>query len=430
MDEPVSGRKGIGAGGLTLLGKLLQRHIDAEQHALVQIAPDSLPQAVNARKIAVRLHIIRNVDDFFQQGHMRSAGRMIVDGGDDGIVLTENTCGSRRAGLGVEQLRLRVFERRYRQLPMIDQLLLLRRRERLGNIVQDPGTGSVRLIRAVFFCQQHGGIGHALRVGAALGVGKDCEYRASELLAAGADVLVMDSAHGHSVNILRAIEMIRGSFPSAQIIAGNVATYEGAKALIRAGVDTVKVGIGPGSICTTRVVAGVGVPQVTAVMESARAAREAARCIIADGGLKFSGDVVKALACGAHTVMLGSLLAGTDESPGETILYQGRTYKIYRGMGSIDAMKAGSSDRYFQEKSKKLVPEGIVGRVPSRGPVAETVYQLIGGLRSGMGYLGAASLEELFQKARMVEISAAGLRESHVHDVIITKEAPNYRVEN
>ena len=269
-----------------------------------------------------------------------------------------------------------------------------------------------------------------LRVGAALGVGKDCEYRASELLAAGADVLVMDSAHGHSVNILRAIEMIRGSFPSAQIIAGNVATYEGAKALIRAGVDTVKVGIGPGSICTTRVVAGVGVPQVTAVMESARAAREADRCIIADGGLKFSGDVVKALACGAHTVMLGSLLAGTDESPGETILYQGRTYKIYRGMGSIDAMKAGSSDRYFQEKSKKLVPEGIVGRVPSRGPVAETVYQLIGGLRSGMGYLGAASLEELFQKARMVEISAAGLRESHVHDVIITKEAPNYRVEN
>ena len=267
-------------------------------------------------------------------------------------------------------------------------------------------------------------------MGAALGVGKDCEYRASELLAAGADVLVMDSAHGHSVNILRAIEMIRGSFPSAQIIAGNVATYEGAKALIRAGVDTVKVGIGPGSICTTRVVAGVGVPQVTAVMASARAAREADRCIIADGGLKFSGDVVKALACGAHTVMLGSLLAGTDESPGETILYQGRTYKIYRGMGSIDAMKAGSSDRYFQEKSKKLVPEGIVGRVPSRGPVAETVYQLIGGLRSGMGYLGAASLEELFQKARMVEISAAGLRESHVHDVIITKEAPNYRVEN
>ena len=269
-----------------------------------------------------------------------------------------------------------------------------------------------------------------LRVGAALGVGKDCEYRASELLAAGADVLVMDSAHGHSVNILRAIEMIRGSFPSAQIIAGNVATYEGAKALIRAGVDTVKVGIGPGSICTTRVVAGVGVPQVTAVMESARAAREADRCIIADGGLKFSGDVVKALACGAHTVMLGSLLAGTDESPGETILYQGRTYKIYRGMGSIDAMKDGSSDRYFQERSKKLVPEGIVGRVPYRGHVMEAIYQLMGGLRSGMGYVGARTLNDLFENTTFCEISAAGLRESHVHDVIITKEAPNYRVEN
>ena len=269
-----------------------------------------------------------------------------------------------------------------------------------------------------------------LRVGAAIGVGKDCEYRASELLAAGADVLVLDSAHGHSANILRAVEMVRSTFPNCQLIAGNVATYEGAKALIKAGVDTVKVGIGPGSICTTRVVAGVGVPQITAVMEATRAAREADRCLIADGGVKFSGDVVKALAAGAHTVMLGSLLAGTDESPGETILYQGRTYKIYRGMGSIDAMKEGSSDRYFQEKSKKLVPEGIVGRVPSRGPVSETIYQIVGGLRAGMGYLGAPDLDNLYAKARMVEISAAGLRESHVHDVIITKEAPNYRIEN
>ena len=269
-----------------------------------------------------------------------------------------------------------------------------------------------------------------LRVGAAIGVGKDCEYRASELLAAGADVLVLDSAHGHSANILRAVEMVRSTFPNCQLIAGNVATYEGAKALIKAGVDTVKVGIGPGSICTTRVVAGVGVPQITAVMGATRAAREADRCLIADGGVKFSGDVVKALAAGAHTVMLGSLLAGTDESPGETILYQGRTYKIYRGMGSIDAMKEGSSDRYFQEKSKKLVPEGIVGRVPSRGPVSETIYQIVGGLRAGMGYLGAPDLDNLYAKARMVEISAAGLRESHVHDVIITKEAPNYRIEN
>ncbi len=200
--------------------------------------------------------------------------------------------------------------------------------------------------------------------------------------------------------------------------------------MLKAGADAVKVGIGPGSICTTRVVAGVGVPQVTAIMECSRAAREMDRCCIGDGGIKFSGDVVKGLSAGANSIMIGSLLAGTEESPGETILYQGRTYKIYRGMGSIDAMKEGSSDRYFQQKSKKLVPEGIVGRVPFRGPVSETVYQLVGGVRSGMGYCGAANLRELFEKAQMVEISAAGLRESHVHDVIITKEAPNYRVDN
>ncbi len=266
-----------------------------------------------------------------------------------------------------------------------------------------------------------------LRVGGALGVGKDCEARASELLAAGADCLVLDSAHGHSVNILKAVEMIRTTFPKAQIIAGNIATYEGAKALFKAGADTVKVGIGPGSICTTRVVSGVGVPQIHAITEAVRAAKEFNGCIIGDGGLKYSGDMVKALAVGANTVMAGSLFAGTEESPGETILYQGRTYKIYRGMGSIDAMKEGSSDRYFQEKSKKLVPEGIVGRVPYKGPVAETIYQMIGGLRSGMGYCGAKNLKELVEKAQFVEISSAGLKESHVHDVIITKEAPNYR---
>lgn len=269
-----------------------------------------------------------------------------------------------------------------------------------------------------------------LRVGAAVSISSDCENRASELIAAGVDVLVLDCAHGHSANVLRCVEMLRSTFPNCQLIAGNVATYEGAKALIHAGADTVKVGIGPGSICTTRVVAGVGVPQITAVMEGSRAAREADRCCIADGGLKFSGDIVKALACGAHSVMLGSILAGTDESPGETILYQGRAYKTYRGMGSIDAMRSGSADRYFQNPTKKLVPEGIVGRVPARGPVADTVFQLVGGLRSGMGYLGAPTLDDLYKKAHMVEISASGLRESHVHDVIITKEAPNYKVEN
>lgn len=268
-----------------------------------------------------------------------------------------------------------------------------------------------------------------LLVAAALGVGKDCEERAGALLEAGADVLVLDSAHGHSINILNAVKMIRTNFPDAQIIAGNIATYEGAKALFEAGADTVKVGIGPGSICTTRIVAGVGVPQITAVQEAAKAAKEFGRCIIADGGIKHSGDIVKALAVGAQTVMLGSVFAGTSESPGETVLYQGRRYKNYRGMGSIDAMKAGSSDRYFQEKSKKLVPEGIVGRVPYKGPVADTVHQLMGGLRAGMGYIGAKTIAEMDEVGKMVQISPAGLRESHVHDVIITKEAPNYRVE-
>lgn len=269
-----------------------------------------------------------------------------------------------------------------------------------------------------------------LRVGAAIGIGRDSEERAARLLEAGADVLVLDSAHGHSRNVLDAVRAVKANFPNCQLVAGNVATYEGAKAILEAGADTVKVGIGPGSICTTRIVAGVGVPQVTAVMDAGRAAREMDRCCIADGGIKYSGDIVKALVVGAHSVMIGSLFAGTEESPGETILYQGRTYKIYRGMGSIDAMKEGSSDRYFQEKSKKLVPEGIVGRVPYRGGVMEAIYQLMGGLRSGMGYVGAKKLEDLYKNTTFCEISAAGLRESHVHDVVITKEAPNYRVEN
>jgi len=269
-----------------------------------------------------------------------------------------------------------------------------------------------------------------LRVGAAIGVGAECESRAAELLAVGADVLVLDSAHGYSANVLQSIEAVKGAFPRCQLVAGNVGTYEGAKRLLQAGADAIKVGIGPGSICTTRIIAGVGVPQVTAVMDTARAAREKDRCCIADGGIKFSGDIVKAIAVGAHSVMIGSLFAGTEESPGETILYQGRTYKIYRGMGSIDAMKEGSSDRYFQHTSKKLVPEGIVGRVPYRGQVMDSVYQLMGGLRSGMGYVGAKNLQELREKARFVEITPAGLRESHVHDVIITKEAPNYRIDN
>ncbi|MFZ2447920.1 MAG: IMP dehydrogenase [Syntrophobacteraceae bacterium] len=271
-----------------------------------------------------------------------------------------------------------------------------------------------------------------LRVGAAVGVGKDMLARASALKTAGVDVIVVDSAHGHSRNVLEAVFTIKSEFPDLQVAAGNVATAAGAEALIKAGADAIKIGVGPGSICTTRIVAGVGVPQVTAIMDCARYARRMGIPIIADGGIKYSGDVVKALAAGADTVMIGGLFAGTDESPGESILYQGRSYKVYRGMGSLGAMREGSRDRYFQDdvfEPKKLVPEGIEGKVPYRGPIHDVVHQLIGGLRAGMGYLGCHNLEELREKTRMVRITSAGLKESHVHDVIITKEAPNYQVD-
>ncbi len=268
-----------------------------------------------------------------------------------------------------------------------------------------------------------------LRVGAAVGVGPDRRERVAALVAAGVDLLVVDTAHGHSKNVCDAVRDIRTTYPGVQVVAGNVATREATKALIEAGVDGVKVGIGPGSICTTRVVAGVGVPQITAISECAKAAGEHGVPIIADGGIKYSGDVVKALAAGASSVMIGSLLAGTDEAPGETVLYQGRTYKAYRGMGSLGAMRRGSKDRYGQadiEDFEKLVPEGIEGRVPHRGPASSVVYQLVGGLRAGMGYTGCRTVEELRHKARFVKQSSQGLRESHVHDVIITQEAPNY----
>lgn len=270
-----------------------------------------------------------------------------------------------------------------------------------------------------------------LLVGAALGISGDLEERAQALVTAGVDVVVMDSAHGHSAGVLRAVESMREKFPQLQIIAGNVATPEGTAALIAAGANAVKVGVGPGSICTTRIVAGVGVPQLTALKNCTKEAAKHNIPVIADGGIKYSGDVCKAIAIGAHTVMIGSLFAGTDETPGETFLYQGRKYKGYRGMGSIGAMQQGSSDRYFQkQESSKMVPEGIEGKVPYRGPIAEVIYQLIGGLRSGMGYTGAATIEELHKRAKFVRISPAGLRESHVHDVIITREAPNYRTES
>jgi IMP dehydrogenase len=271
-----------------------------------------------------------------------------------------------------------------------------------------------------------------LRVGAAIGVGDDRLEHAEVLIRAGVDVVTVDSAHGHSENVVAAVTDVKKTFPDVQVIAGNVATFEGAETLIKAGADAIKVGVGPGSICTTRIVAGVGVPQMTAIHNCAVAAERYGKPVIADGGIKFSGDVTKALGAGANSVMAGGLLAGTDESPGDLELYQGRSYKVYRGMGSLGAMKDGSRDRYFQTNVSvvsKLVPEGIEGRVPYRGPLAATIFQLVGGLRAGMGYLGCRTVEELRQKARFVSITHAGLRESHVHDVIITKESPNYWVE-
>ncbi len=285
-----------------------------------------------------------------------------------------------------------------------------------------------------------------LRVGAAIGATGDFLERAQEMVRAKVDLLAIDSAHGHSSRVIDAVKTVKAKLPDVDLIAGNVATFDGACELVRAGVDAVKVGIGPGSICTTRVVTGAGVPQITAIAEAARASRDASVPIIADGGIKYSGDITKALAAGASVVMIGSLFAGTEESPGETILYQGRTFKMYRGMGSLSAMAQGSSERYMQSidgeaspsitsedgesnRLAKLVPEGIEGRVPYRGTLAAMVHQLVGGLKSGMGYVGCATIPELQQKSRFVRISWAGLRESHVHDVIITREAPNYNVE-
>ena len=265
-----------------------------------------------------------------------------------------------------------------------------------------------------------------LLCGAAIGVTRDVLERAKALIDAQVDVLVLDSAHGHSANIIRCVSEIKEHFPDIPVIAGNVATAEGTEALIKAGADCVKVGIGPGSICTTRVVAGIGVPQITAVYDSACVAEKYGIPIIADGGIKYSGDIVKALAAGANVVMLGSLLAGCEEAPGETEIYQGRQFKVYRGMGSLGAMACGSKDRYFQSDAKKLVPEGVEGRVPYKGPVSDTIFQLVGGIRSGMGYCGCQDIPTLHEKAKFVRITGAGLKESHPHDIYITKEAPNY----
>ena len=338
-----------------------------------------------------------------------------------GSVMTKENLATAKTGITLEDSKAIMHERRIEKLLVVDdngKLVGLITIKDIEKIKKYPNACKDNLGR--------------LRVGAAVGVGDDTLERIESLMEASVDVVVVDTAHGHSEMVIESISHTRKTFPELEIIAGNVATASATKALIGAGVDGVKVGVGPGSICTTRVVAGIGVPQMTAIMDCSEEARKHGIPVIADGGVKFSGDITKALAGGADSVMIGSLFAGTEESPGETILFQGRTYKVYRGMGSLEAMKEGSRDRYFQEgmdQDKKLVPEGIVGRVPYRGTLADTVYQLVGGLRSGMGYLGCPSIGDLQTKPEFIQITPAGLQESHVHDVIITKEAPNYRLE-
>ena len=309
----------------------------------------------------------------------------------------------------------------------IEKLLVVDKKGRLTGLITIKDIEKIKKYPNA--CKDHMG---RLRVGAAIGVGSDAQERAAALLQAGADVILIDTSHGHSHNVITAVKALKVNHPDIELVAGNVGTGQGAEDLIKAGVDAVKVGIGPGSICTTRIVAGIGVPQMTAIMNCRPVTAKAGIPLIGDGGIKYSGDITKAIGGGADSIMIGGLFAGTEESPGELILYQGRSYKVYRGMGSLEAMRKGSKDRYYQtedESPDKLVPEGIVGRVPYRGSLSDNIHQLIGGLKAGMGYVGCCSLDELREKARFVRISAAGLRESHVHDVIITKEAPNYRLE-
>ena len=342
-----------------------------------------------------------------------------------GEVMTKEKLVTAQPGVTLEQAKEILHRYRIEKLPVVDERNQLRGLITVKDIekaIRFPNAAKDELGR--------------LRVGAAIGTGPDREARAEALVRAGADVLVVDTAHGHSEAVLETVRAVKSAFPRVDLIAGNVGTAEGSAALVKAGVDAVKVGMGPASICTTRVVSGVGVPQLTAIGDAIGPAERAGVPVIADGGIKFSGDVTKALAAGAHTVMIGGLFAGTEESPGETILYQGRTYKLYRGMGSLEAMREreGSRNRYFQDEEaeelgRKLVPEGIEGRVPYKGSLSFIVQQLVGGLRAGMGYLGARTLAELRQKAKFVRVSSAGLKESHVHDVYITKEAPNYRLE-
>lgn len=351
--------------------------------------------------------ILTNRDLRFEKNFSRSIGEVMTR---EGLVTGP-------VGTTLEEAKEILQRHKVEKLPIVDEDFILRGLITIKDIEkakQFPNAAK----------DSHG----RLLVGAAVSTGTDSFKRAQALIKAGVDVIVVDTAHGHSTGVIQMVRRLRDLYPDLNIIAGNVATAEATRDLIEAGADAVKVGIGPGSICTTRIVAGIGVPQITAIYDCASAAREYGVPIIADGGIKFSGDITKAIAAGASVVMIGSLFAGTEESPGEMEIFQGRSFKVYRGMGSIGAMKSGSSDRYFQEQNKKLVPEGIEGRVAYRGPLSEIVFQLIGGLRAGMGYCGTPTIEDLQQNSQFLRITGAGLRESHPHDVHITKEAPNYSI--
>ena len=335
--------------------------------------------------------------------------RQIVD------CITKDSLVTAPEGTSLEEAKAILSEHRIEKLPLVDGdgnlkgLITIKDIEKATKYPNSAKDSSGRLL-----------------VGAAVGVSKDLYDRLDALVSAKADVIIVDTAHGHSAGVLRTLKEIKQAYPHIPVIAGNVATAAGTEALIEAGADAVKVGIGPGSICTTRVIAGIGVPQITAVYESAQVGRRYGIPIIADGGIKYSGDIAKAIAAGANVVMMGNILAGTDESPGETVIYQGRSYKVYRGMGSLGAMKLGSKDRYFQTEAKKLVPEGIEGRVPYKGMLADTIFQMVGGLRASMGYCGCHNIQEMIENTQFIQITAAGLKESHPHDVSITVEAPNY----
>jgi IMP dehydrogenase len=320
-----------------------------------------------------------------------------------------------KPGISLEKAKEILHKNRIEKLPLVDEnnkLVGLITIKDVLSVIEHPNAARDQKGR--------------LLVGAAVGTGKDTFERVEALVKAGVDVIVVDTAHGHSKKVIETVKAIKKAYPELQVIAGNVATSEATEELIRAGADAIKVGIGPGSICTTRIVAGIGVPQLTAILDCARVAKKYDIPLIADGGIRYSGDIVKALAAGAESVMLGSIFAGTEESPGETVLYQGRKYKVYRGMGSIGAMKSGSADRYFQSENQKFVPEGVEGMVPYKGAVKDVVYQLVGGLRAGMGYVGAKTIQELQQKAKFIRVTQASIKESHPHDIIITKEPPNY----